>query len=158
MAEKNEKINVYDFPLHYCTQEQNSIPYFSLMVWQCKGTSLSRKIVEIQKFCYHGNAISHYSPLLQMAILLTPDAMKFTKYANKEEILGLVLKSLRATWWMKEKKNNTDQARTKPATQTYVSVSSDTTTRQCSNHQKIYKRGSRWFSLLLNRKVNQGVL
>ena len=58
----------------------------------------SRKIVEIQKFCYHDNATSHYSSLIQMAILLTPDAMKFTKYANKEEILGLVLKSLRATW------------------------------------------------------------
>ena len=98
MAKKMKKINMYDFPVHHCTQEQNSIPCFSLMVGQCKGTSLSRKIVEIQKFCYHGNAISHYSPLLQMAILLTPDAMKFTKYANKEEILGLVLKSLRATW------------------------------------------------------------
>ena len=108
MAEKNEKINVYDFPVHHCSQEQNGSPYFSSMVWQCEWLSLSRKIVEIKKFCYHGNAISHYSPLLQMAILLTPDAMKFTKYANKEEILGLVLKSLRATWWMKEKKNNTD--------------------------------------------------
>ena len=32
MAEKNEKINVYDFPVHYCTQEQNSTPYFSSMV------------------------------------------------------------------------------------------------------------------------------
>ena len=29
---KNEKNNVYDFPVHYCTQEQNSIPYFSSMV------------------------------------------------------------------------------------------------------------------------------
>ena len=105
---KMKKINVYDFPVYYCTQEQNSIPYFSSMVWQCKWLYLSRKIVEIQKFCYHGNATSHYSSLLQMAILLTPDAMKFTKYANKEEILGFVLKSLRATWWMKEKENSTE--------------------------------------------------
>ena len=29
---KMKKINMYDFPVHHCTQEQNSIPYFSLMV------------------------------------------------------------------------------------------------------------------------------
>ena len=29
---KNEKNNVYDFPVYYCTQEQNGTPYFSSMV------------------------------------------------------------------------------------------------------------------------------
>ena len=48
---KNEKIDMYDFPAHDCTQELNSSPYFSSIDRQCKGPSLSRKIVEIQKFC-----------------------------------------------------------------------------------------------------------
>ena len=29
---KMKKINVYDFPVHCCTQEQNGTPYFSSMV------------------------------------------------------------------------------------------------------------------------------
>lgn len=33
---------------------------------------------------------------------LTPDAIKFTKYASKEEILGLVFRSLRATCQIEE--------------------------------------------------------
>ena len=55
MAEKNEKIYMYYFPLHDRTQEQNGSPYFSSIVRQCKWPCLSRKIVEIQTFCYHGN-------------------------------------------------------------------------------------------------------
>ena len=31
--------------------------------------SLSRKIVEIQKFCYHGNMMSHFSSSLLEGIL-----------------------------------------------------------------------------------------
>ena len=60
---KNEKIEVYDFPVHDCTQEQNSSPYFTSIIGQCKWLLLWRKVVEIQKFCYHGNNSSH-SPLL----------------------------------------------------------------------------------------------
>ena len=45
----------YDFLMHDCTWEQNSSPYFSSIVQQCKQPSLSRRIVEILKFCYHGN-------------------------------------------------------------------------------------------------------
>ena len=30
------------FPVHVCTQEQNSSPYFSSIVWKCKWPSLSR--------------------------------------------------------------------------------------------------------------------
>ena len=52
IAEKNEKIDMYDFPVSDCTQEQNGS--FSI-VRQCKWPSMSRAIVEIQKFCYHGN-------------------------------------------------------------------------------------------------------
>ena len=50
---KNEKIDMYDFPAHDCTQELNSSPYLSSIDRQCKWPSLSRKIVEIQKFCSH---------------------------------------------------------------------------------------------------------
>ena len=35
-------------------------PNFSSIVRQCKWPFLSRKIVEFQKFCYHGNATSHF--------------------------------------------------------------------------------------------------
>ena len=45
---KNEQVNMNSFPVHDCTQEQNSSPYFSSIVRQCKWPSLSRKIVKIQ--------------------------------------------------------------------------------------------------------------
>ena len=32
MAEKNEKIDMFDFAVHDCTQEQNGSPYFSSIV------------------------------------------------------------------------------------------------------------------------------
>ena len=57
---KNEKIDMYDFPVHGWSQEQNSL-YFSSTVWQCKWPSLSRTIVEIQNFCYLGNVTSNFS-------------------------------------------------------------------------------------------------
>ena len=63
MAEKKQKIDMYDFPLHNCPQDQNSSPYFSSIVQRGKYLSLSRKIVEILKFCYHGNLTSHFSSL-----------------------------------------------------------------------------------------------
>ena len=59
---KNEKIDVYKF--HDYTQEQNGSPYFSSIVRECKWPSLSRKIIEIQKFCCHGNLASHSTSLL----------------------------------------------------------------------------------------------
>ena len=44
-----------DFPVHDCAEEQNGNPYFFSIVRQFKWPSLSRRIVEIQKFCYRGN-------------------------------------------------------------------------------------------------------
>ena len=55
---------MYEFPVHHCTQEQNGSPYFSSIVRQCKWPSSSRKIVEIQKFCYHGNLTSRFPLIL----------------------------------------------------------------------------------------------
>ena len=51
--------------LHDCTQEQKSSPesgpnFFSI-VRQLKLPSLSRKVVEIQKFCFHGNVALPFS-------------------------------------------------------------------------------------------------
>ena len=37
---KNEKIDMYDFPVHDCTQEQNGSPYFSSIDRQRKWPSL----------------------------------------------------------------------------------------------------------------------
>ena len=36
IAEKNEKIDMYEFPVHDCTQEQNGSPCFSSIVRKCK--------------------------------------------------------------------------------------------------------------------------
>lgn len=46
MAEKMKKIDMHDFPVLDCAQEQNGNPYF-LPSFACKWASLSRKIVEI---------------------------------------------------------------------------------------------------------------
>ena len=60
-GKKNEKIDLYDFPVHDCA---NGSPCFSSIVRQCQWPSLSRKTVEISKFCYHGHMTSHFSSLL----------------------------------------------------------------------------------------------
>ena len=52
---------MHDFPVPDCTQEQNGSPQLSSIVRQCKWPSLSRTIVEIQKFCCHGNLTSRFS-------------------------------------------------------------------------------------------------
>ena len=44
MVGKNEKIYMYDFPVHDYTSEQNGSPYFSSIVPQCKWPSVSKKI------------------------------------------------------------------------------------------------------------------
>ena len=43
-------------------------PNFSSVVRECKWPFLSRKIVEFQKFCYHGNATSRF-PLLLLPVI-----------------------------------------------------------------------------------------
>ena len=47
---KNENVDMYDFPLHDCTQEQNGSSFDNANGLRCQ-----RKIVDIQKFCCHGN-------------------------------------------------------------------------------------------------------
>ena len=64
MAGKKRKHCNNDLPVHDCTQEQNDSSNFSSIVRQRKWPSLSRKIVEIQKFGYHGKVTSHVSFLL----------------------------------------------------------------------------------------------
>ena len=60
---------MYDFPGLDCAQEKNGIPYYSSIFRQWKCPSLSRKIVEIQKFCYHGNVTLHFStPYLPLVV------------------------------------------------------------------------------------------
>ena len=66
-----------DFPVHDYTQEQNGGPYFSSTVQQYKWPSLSRKIVVIQKFCYHGNLTSHFSFLSRWLKGLKPRHLGF---------------------------------------------------------------------------------
>ena len=45
---RDEKIDMHDFPVHDCTQEQNVSPYFPSVFRQWKWPSLSRKVA------YHG--------------------------------------------------------------------------------------------------------
>ena len=61
MKENSEKVDMYDFPVHDYTQEQNGSPY-SISTFD-SANGLSRKIVVIQKFCYHGNLTSHFCSL-----------------------------------------------------------------------------------------------
>ena len=41
-TKKKKKNDMHDFPVHYCSQEQNGSPYLSSIVRQCKRTSLRR--------------------------------------------------------------------------------------------------------------------
>ena len=89
-----EKNDMYDFPLHYNTQKQNTSPYLSLIVWQCKWPSLSKKNVEIQKFWYHGNL------MLTTLLLIISIEKTFAlhKSAQKKHFfLEFVLKE--SSWW-----------------------------------------------------------
>ena len=67
MSEKKNKKkgDMYDFPVHDCTQEQNGSRYFSTVVRQYTWLSPPRKVVEIQEFCYHRGVTSHFSLLIQ---------------------------------------------------------------------------------------------
>ena len=61
---KKEKIDIYDFPVHDCTQGQNDSPYFSSIVSQGNGPSLSTNIVESRNFATMVlNVMSHFSSL-----------------------------------------------------------------------------------------------
>ena len=56
MTEKKKRkkellVDTYDLPVHDCTREQNSSPYFSSIVRQCKWLSLSRKMIDIHNSC-----------------------------------------------------------------------------------------------------------
>ena len=61
MKESSKNVDMYDFPVHDFTQEQNGSPY-SISTFD-NANGLSRKIVVIQKFCYHGILTSHFSSI-----------------------------------------------------------------------------------------------
>ena len=58
-GKKTKRNDTYDCSVHCCTLEQNGNSHFFSIVRQCKWPSLSRKVVEIHKCCYHGNRTSH---------------------------------------------------------------------------------------------------
>ena len=77
---------MYDFPVPDCTQEQNGSPQFSSIVRQCKWPSMSRTIVEIQKFCYHGNLTSRFSLFLWVSLSF----MMWTSFfPDRQEAVGM---------------------------------------------------------------------
>ena len=80
---KNEKIDMYDFPLPDCIQEQNGSPQFSSIVRHCKWPSLSRTIVEIQKFCYHCNLTSRFSLQLSLFLWVPLSFMMWTSFFRR---------------------------------------------------------------------------
>jgi len=57
---KNEKIDMYDFPVHGWSQEQNSL-YFFPPFDNVNGHLCKKTIVQIQNFCYPGNVTSNFS-------------------------------------------------------------------------------------------------
>ena len=83
MAEKSKNnADMYDIPKLDCTEKQNGSPYVSSIVRQCKWPSLSRKIAEIQKYCYHGNLTSQRpqnSPIMQF---VTKSAQSYAQFLN----------------------------------------------------------------------------
>ena len=86
IAEKNEKIDMYDFPVPDRTQEQNGSPQFSSIVRQWKWASMSRTIVEIQEFCYHGNLTSRFSLFLWVSLSF----MMWTSFfADRQKAVGM---------------------------------------------------------------------
>ena len=85
IAEKKEKIDMYDFPVPDCIEEQNGNPQFSSIDRQCKWPSLSRTIVEIQKFCYHGNLTSRFSPFLWVSLHEFHDVNEFFSQTVKKQ-------------------------------------------------------------------------
>ena len=86
IAEKTKKMEKNDFPVPDCTQEQNCSPQFSSMVRQCKWPSMSRTIVEIQKFCYHGNLTSRFSLFLWVSLSFM---MWRSFFADRQEAVGM---------------------------------------------------------------------
>ena len=66
-GEKTKRSDTYDFSVHFSTLGQNGSSHFFSIVRQCKWPSLSRKVVEIHKYCYHGNMTSHFSSPLNCA-------------------------------------------------------------------------------------------
>ena len=76
MTENSKKVDMYDFPVHDYTQGKNGSPYFSSIIGQCKWPSLSKKIVVIQKFCYHGNLMSHSSSLYRIDLTNSKESFK----------------------------------------------------------------------------------
>ena len=70
MTVNSKKVDMYDFPVHDYTQEQNGSPYFSSIIQRCKWPFLSKKIVVIRKFCYHDSLMSHSSSLYRLPCLI----------------------------------------------------------------------------------------
>ena len=59
---RDEKIDMHDFPVHDCTQEQNVSPYFPSVFGQMQ------MAVSFEKGCLPWNMISHFSSLLVTGI------------------------------------------------------------------------------------------
>ena len=60
---KNEKIDVYDFPVHDCTQELNGSPYFSSIDRQCKCRLCQERLLRSRNFAIIDSNVTSHSPL-----------------------------------------------------------------------------------------------
>ena len=67
-------------------RKKNGSPYLSFIVRQCKWPSLSRKVFEIQKTCFHGNRMLS----LGITTHYRSNKKKKTKTKNKNESLDLI--------------------------------------------------------------------
>ena len=84
--------------LHDCTQEQKSSPNFSSIVRQLKLPSLSRKVVEIQKFCFHGNVTLPFSFNFSWYDCNTQEKLETMVMQNFGGIQGALWSMWK--WWM----------------------------------------------------------
>ena len=60
---------------------------FPSIVRQCKWLSVSRKLVEIQKFCFHGNVTSHFSLLVALTMCTSKTDNRWKKGSYTESLL-----------------------------------------------------------------------
>jgi len=96
--EKTKRNDTYDFSVHCSTLEQNGSSHFFSIVRQCKWPSLSRKVVEIQKFCFHGNVTLPFSFNFSWYDCNTQEKLETMVMQNFGGIQGALWSMWK--WWM----------------------------------------------------------
>ena len=62
---KKEKIDMYDFSVSDCAQEQNGSHNLLSLFEKANGRLCQERLLRTQKSCYYSNMTSHFSPFLK---------------------------------------------------------------------------------------------